>query len=134
MPRARVLLADDNALVATQIRELLEASFDVVGVVSSGEELEAAFDALAPEVVVADIVMPGEGGLAAVRHIQERHPGARVVLLSVFDSGPVIRLALSIGVQGFVAKEDAADELVPAIVAALDGTPYVSAVGRRVMQ
>ncbi|HEU4647678.1 MAG TPA: response regulator [Gemmatimonadales bacterium] len=134
MPRARVLLADDNALVATQIQELLEASFDVVGVVSSGEELEAAFEVLAPDVVVADVVMPGEGGLAAVRHIQERHPGTRVVLLSVLDSASVIQLALSVGVQGFVAKEDAADELVPAVMAALEGTPYVSAIGRRVMQ
>lgn len=134
MSRARVLLADDNALVATQIRELLESSFDVVGVVSSGEALETAFEALAPEVVVADIVMPGEGGLVAVRHIQERHPGTRVVLLSVFDTAPVIRLALSTGVHGFVAKEDAADELVPAVIAALEGTRYVSSVGRRCLQ
>lgn len=127
MSRARVLLGDDNALVAAEIRELLEASFDVVGVVSSGEDLETAFETLAPEVVVADIAMPGEGGLVAVQRIRERHPGTRVVLLSVIDASPMIRLGLSLGVQGYVVKDDAGDELVPAVEAALEGRQYLSA-------
>jgi two-component system, NarL family, invasion response regulator UvrY len=129
--RARLLLADDNALVADEIRKLLEPSFDVVGVVHSGEALEAAFEALAPEVIVTDIAMPGEGGLVAVRRIRERHPGMRVVLLTVIDASPMIRVGLSAGAQGYVVKEDAADELVPAVEAALEGRRYVSATGRR---
>jgi two-component system invasion response regulator UvrY len=126
-----VVVAEDNALVAAQIRELLEPSFDVVGVVSSGEELETAFERLAPEVIVTDIVMPGEGGLVAVRRIQERHPSTRVVLLSVIDATPMIRVGLLAGAQGYVVKEDAADELVPAIEAALEGRRYISVRGRR---
>ena len=130
---ARVLLADDNAPVAAEVRELLEPVFEVVGVVGSGEELESAFERLgSPEVViVTDIVMPGKGGLAAVQRIRERHPGTRVVLLSLIDASPMIRLGLSLGVLGFVVKEDAADELVPAIEAALEGRQYISAAGRR---
>jgi DNA-binding NarL/FixJ family response regulator len=129
----RVLLAEDNPAVAAQIRELLEPAFEVVGVVGSGEELESAFEILASAeaVIVTDIVMPGKGGLAAVRRIRERYPGTRVVLLSLVDASPIIRLGLSLGVLGFVVKEDAADELVPAIEAALDGRQYVSAAGRR---
>jgi DNA-binding NarL/FixJ family response regulator len=131
--RTRVLLAEDNAAVAAQIRELLEPSFEVAGVVGSGEELEYAFGTLggAEVVIVTDIVMPGKGGLAAVRRIRERDPGTRVVLLSLVDSSPMIRLSLSLGVLGFVVKEDAADELVPAIEAARDGRQYISAAGRR---
>jgi DNA-binding NarL/FixJ family response regulator len=124
--RARVLLADDNPLVAAEMRQLLELSFDVVGVVQSGEELETACEALAPEVVVTDIAMPGQGGLTAVRHIQERHPGIRVVLLTVIDAQPMVRLGLSMGVQGYVVKGDAGDELVPAVEAALQGRRYIS--------
>jgi DNA-binding NarL/FixJ family response regulator len=131
LSRIHVLLADDNALVAARIRELLESSFDVVGVVSSGEELEAAFEMLAPEVVVTDIAMPGKGGLAAVRRIRERHPGIRVVLLTVTDASPMIKLGLSAGAEGYVVKEDAGDELVPAIEAALEGQRYVSSAARR---
>jgi two-component system NarL family response regulator len=130
VPRARLLLADDNALVADQIRELLAETFEVVGVVSSGEELETAFEALSPQVVVTDVVMPGEGGLTAARRILRRHPGTPIVLLSVIGEPPVIRASLSSGVHGYVVKDDAASELVPAIEAALDGRPYVSAAGR----
>jgi DNA-binding NarL/FixJ family response regulator len=128
------LLADDNALVATQIQRLLEPSYDVVGVVRSGEELETAFESLAPEVVVTDIAMPGEGGLVAVQRLRERHPAIRVVLLTVIDTSSMIRFGLSLGAQGFVVKEDAADELVPAIEAALEGRRYVSTTGRRNME
>jgi DNA-binding NarL/FixJ family response regulator len=129
--RTRVLLADDNPWVAAEIREVLEESFAVVGVVSSGEELEEAFETLAPEVVVTDIVMPGEGGLKAAQHILARHPRARVVLLSVIDASSMVRVCMATGVQGYVVKEDAADELIPAIEAAMEGREYISAAGRR---
>jgi DNA-binding NarL/FixJ family response regulator len=131
LSRARVLLADDNPLVADQIRQVLEESFDVVGVVGSGEELERAVESLAPAVVVTDLVMPGEGGLMAVRHIRKRHPDTRVVILSVIDTPPMIRVTQSEGIQGYVVKEDAADELIPAVDAALAGREYISAAGRR---
>ena len=130
MARARVLLADDNALLAARIRELLAETFDVVGVVGNGEDLETAFEALAPEVVVTDVVMPGEGGLLAARRILRRHPGTPIVLLSVIGEAPVIRASLSSGVHGYVVKDDAANELVAAVQAALDGRSYVSATGR----
>jgi two-component system invasion response regulator UvrY len=129
-----VLLADDNALIAAQIRRLLEPSFDVVGIVSSGEELEEAFERLAPEVVIADIAMPGEGGLVAVRRIRERHPQTTVILLTVTDAPPIIRQGFLMGVQGFVVKEDAVDELVPAVEKALEGERYVSAAARRSLE
>jgi DNA-binding NarL/FixJ family response regulator len=130
MSRARVLLADDNALVAAQIRELLAEAFDVVGVVGSGEALETAFDVLAPAAVVTDVVMPGKGGLAAARQILSRHPGTPVVLLSMISEQPVIRASLAAGVFGYVVKDDAALELVPAVHAALAGQSYVSALAR----
>lgn len=130
MSRFRVLLADDNALVADQIRELLMEAFEVVGVVSSGEELVTAFEALTPQVVVTDIVMPGEGGLVAARRILGRYPGTPIVLLSVLGDPPLIRASLSSGVHGYVVKDDAANELVAAIHAAIEGRSYVSATGR----
>ena len=131
LSRARLLLADDNALLSAHIRSLLEPDFDVVGVVGSGEELESAADILSPEVVVTDIGMPGEGGLVAARHIQAHHPGTRFVFLTVNDTASMIRLARSLGVRAYVVKEDAADELVPAVLAALEGREYVSATARR---
>jgi two-component system invasion response regulator UvrY len=99
--------------------------------VSSGEELETAADTLLPEVVVTDIVMPGEGGLVAAQRIQAHHPGTRVVFLTVDDTWTMIRLARTLGVKAYVVKEDAADELVAAVQAALEDREYVSATARR---
>ena len=133
MPRPTVLLADHNASVAGTIRELLEPAFDVVGVVSSSTELESAFERLAPQVVVTDLMMPDESGLVAARHILERRPATRVVFLSVIDAPAMIRASVLEGVHGYVVKEDAADELVPAIGAVLEGRTYISAAGRRAL-
>ena len=133
MRRPRILLAEDNPLMADQIRELLEPSFEIVGVVASGEELESAYESLVPEAVVTDIAMPGEGGLVAARKILERHPGVPVVMLTVIDALLMIRLSLSSGVRGYVVKEDAGEELVPALRAAMDQRQYISAAGRRNM-
>lgn len=133
MARTRVLLADDSALIAARIRELLEPAYEVVGVVATGEELESAFAALEPEVVVADIVMPGKGGLAAVRHIQDRYPGTPVVFLSVMAAPSMIRTSLSSAGSAYVVKDDAGDELVPAIEAVREGRDYVSSTGLRAL-
>jgi two-component system, NarL family, nitrate/nitrite response regulator NarL len=133
LPRARVLLAEDNAMVAEQIRQVLEEAHEVVGVVGTGEELESAFEFLTPEVVVTDIMMPGEGGLVAARHILERYPGTPVVLLSVIDSISMMRAGFLCGIHGYVVKEDAADELNQAVDAALAGNEYISTGGRRTL-
>ena len=134
MSRPRVVLADDNGLVAAEIHGLLAPVFDVIAVVHSGEELEAAYDRLSPQVIVTDIAMPGEGGLVATKHIRERDPNARVVLLTVISTSSMIRLALSVGAYGYVIKDDAGDELVPAVLAALEGRQYVSSAARSYIQ
>jgi len=131
LERPRVLLADDNVVLAAEIRGLLDPVFDVVGVVASGEALEAAFEALTPQVIVTDIAMPGEGGLVAARNIRSRHPGTAVVLLSVIDAPTMIQLGLSSGILGYVVKEDAGEELIQAIEAVLQGREYLSEGARR---
>ena len=131
MPKTRVLLADDNELIATEICRLLEPSVEVVGILKSGEELEAAYEKLAPDVIVTDIAMPGEGGLVAARSILGRHPEARIVLLTVIQSSTMIRLGFSAGVLGYVIKEDVGDELLPAIQSVFSGERYLSANARR---
>ena len=126
-----MLLADDNADVAAEIRGLLDPVFEVVGVVGSGEALEAAFDQLTPHVVVTDIAMPGEGGLVAARNIRRRHPGVPVVLLTVIDAPTMIQLGLSSGILGYVVKEDAGEELISAVNSVLEGREYLSQGARR---
>ena len=126
MGRPRVLLADDHPAVADELRKLLESEFDVVAVVTDGNGLLRATDLLHPDVVVTDIVMPGLDGIAATRTLRARHPGTRVVLVTVHDDPDLAERGFAAGALAYVLKTTAHHELVPAVHAARRGERYVS--------
>ena len=126
MGRPRVLLADDHPAVANELRKLLEAEFDVVAVVTDGSSLLRAADLVHPDVVVTDIVMPGCDGIAATRTLLARHPGTRVVLVTVHDDPDLAERGFAAGALAYVLKTTAPCELVPAVHAVMRGERYVS--------
>jgi len=126
MTRARVLLADDHATNRALLRALLETEFEVIGEVHDGHALLAAAAALAPDVVVADIGMPGCDGITAARTIVRKHPSTRVVLVTVHDGADFVERGIAAGALGYVLKHAAGDELVVAVRAALRGERHLS--------
>ena len=104
MGRPRVLLAEDHAQVAHELRRLLEGEFDVVAVVGDGDALLREAAAVAHDVVVTDIVMPGLDGIAATGALLARHPGARVVLITVHDDLELAERGYAAGALGYVLK------------------------------
>jgi DNA-binding NarL/FixJ family response regulator len=124
--RPRILLADDHADVAEQLRTILEAEFDVVGTVHDGLALVSAVTVLEPDVIVTDIAMPGLDGLEATAKIVDRTPNAKVVLVTIFDEPGVQRRGAAAGALGFVVKFAADFDLLPAVRAALRGEPFTS--------
>jgi DNA-binding NarL/FixJ family response regulator len=125
--RARVLLADDHADVAEELKTILEADFDVVGVVGDGSALLTAADTLKPDVIVTDIAMPGMDGLSATAALVHRTPNARIVLVTAQDEGGIQRRGVAAGALGYVVKFRADDDLLPAVHAALKGEHFVGA-------
>jgi len=125
--RARVLLADDHADVAEDLRAILEEDYDVVGVVSDGNALLTAAEALRPDVIVTDIVMPGMDGLTATAALVRRAPDARVVLVTAQPEKSIQLRGLAAGALGYVEKFRAAEDLLLAVHAALRGEHFVGA-------
>lgn len=123
-PRPRVLLADDYVGLLTAWRRLLEPSYDVVGCVRDGRALLEATEALAPDVVIADLSMPELSGLEACRHITHTSPQTKVILVTAGGDQWVARAAFRAGASGFVLKHTAADDLIVAIHAALVGDTF----------
>ena len=125
MTRPRVLLADDHADVADQLRSILEPEFDVVAIVGDGPALLAAACVVEPDVIVSDIAMPGMDGLEATAQILHRTPDARVVLITLHEEAGVQRRAFATGALGYLTKFSADDDLLPAVRAALRGERFV---------
>ena len=126
MREARVLLADDNALMLERVHRLLEHEFEIVGQVHDGRSLVHKARALRPDVIVIDIALPECNGIEAAREIRKQSPGMKIVFLTMHQSAGLFQDALAMGGLGYVLKSCAASDLVVAVREALAGRSYVS--------
>jgi DNA-binding NarL/FixJ family response regulator len=123
MPRIRVLVADDHALLREGIRALLKQSdeVEVVGEASDGQQAVEECRRLEPDVVLMDVAMPGLGGLEATLLILKEQPAVKVLVLTQYDDREYVARFLKAGAAGYVLKKAAGSELVSAIRAASRG-------------
>jgi DNA-binding NarL/FixJ family response regulator len=133
----RVLLADDQALVRTGFRMILENSEDmcVVGEAGDGAHAVAAALELRPDVVLMDIRMPDVDGVEATRRICAASDTRRVLILTTFDLDEYVYAALQAGASGFLLKDTLAPDLLSAIRVVARGDAVVApTVTRRLLE
>ena len=113
----RVLIADDQALMRTGFRMILDAQDDieVVGEAIDGADAIRRFEKLAPDVVVMDVRMPTMDGIEATRRLAALERPARVLILTTFDLDDYVYEALRAGASGFLLKDRPSEELVAAV-------------------
>ena len=118
----RVLIVDDDALVAQSLSTILsvEADVDVVGLGGSGPEAIERYRELAPDILLMDIRMPGGDGLSAAERILAEDAGARIVFLTTFSDDEYIVRALTMGSRGYLIKQDVA-QVAPALRSVMAG-------------
>lgn len=124
----KVLLVDDHAIVREGYRRLLEdeVSIRVVGEAGNAAQACEQARALAPDVVVMDIALPGVSGIEATRRMLKDQPQLRVLMFSMYDDAIYARRALEAGALGYLSKASAPEVLVGAIYAVSRGERYVS--------
>jgi DNA-binding NarL/FixJ family response regulator len=124
----RVLLADDHELVRACIRSLLEklSDVEVAAEASDGREAIRLVEKHEPHVVLTDIAMPVLNGLEVTRHLTDKFPKVRVVVLSMYSDEEHVYLALRAGAAGYLLKGAAREELELAIRAVAQGAMYLS--------
>jgi len=126
MTPPRVLIADDHAIVAEGLRLLLKDECELVGTVGDGPSLVEAALSLQPDVIVADISMPGFDGLEAVRRLRAQGLTSKIVMLTMYADPDLAQEALACGANAYVIKYSAGDELLRAIRDVLAGQTYVT--------
>ncbi|WJV50460.1 response regulator [Streptomyces flavofungini] len=130
----RVLVVDDQELVREGIASLLgiQPGISVVGTAADGAEAVDAALALAPDVILMDVRMPGTDGVEAVPVIASRAPGCKVVMLTTFDDEEYVVRALRASAVGYLLKNLPAAELAAAVQLAHRGVAQLDpAVTRR---
>jgi DNA-binding NarL/FixJ family response regulator len=126
MTRSRVLLADDLAQVLSAVAALLEKQFEIVATVKDGRAALEKAMALAPDLVVLDISMPGLSGIEVARELKKHGSKAKVVFLTVHEDADILAACLAVGGLGYVVKVLMQTDLIPAMKEALADRPFVS--------
>ncbi|MEA2500648.1 MAG: hypothetical protein QOD01_759 [Actinomycetota bacterium] len=123
-----VLLAEDHPVVREGLRAMLEAEgdFQVVGQTGNSSEVGGMVEELHPDVLVLDLIMPGIGGLNALRELARRRLPTRVVVLSMYANEAYVLEALQNGAGAYVLKQSEAAELVRGIREVAKGRRYLS--------
>lgn len=121
--KTRILLVDDHDIVRLGLMTLLndQPDLEVVGEASTAGEGVKMAEALAPNVILMDIRLPGEGGIEACQQITSRFPACRVVMLTSFADDELVVRAIRAGAVGYVLKQVGNEELLRAIRAAARG-------------
>jgi DNA-binding NarL/FixJ family response regulator len=126
MPKARILIADDHALVAEGLRGLLSESYDIVGLSPNGRRLLVDAAILKPDLIVLDIGMPELNGIDAAVQLCKLLPAVKLVFVTQQIDVQYLRASFRAGATGYVAKQSASEELLVAIKSALMGQIYIT--------
>jgi len=132
-----LLLVDDHPVVRKGTRELLEGESDmqVLGEAGSGEEALAQARALAPDVILMDVSMPGMNGIEATRAIKAEQPGVGVLVLTSYDDDAYVFALLEAGAAGYLLKNASEDDLLGAVRAVAAGESALHpSIARKVLE
>ena len=119
----RVLITDDHLIVREGLRQILETAenVEVVGEARDGAECLQRVVALAPDVVLMDLQMPGMDGITAIGHLRRDHPTVAIVILTTFNEDALMVQGLQAGARGYLLKDTDRATLLDTIQAAARG-------------
>jgi len=126
--KQRILIVDDHPITRAGIRAILESkeTLEIIGEAKDGQEAIDQASALQPDIVVMDISMPQLSGIDATREILKEYPQTKVVALSIHSGVRYVQEMLDAGVQGYLLKDEAPEELIKAIMNIAEGRMFLS--------
>jgi DNA-binding NarL/FixJ family response regulator len=129
MPRARILLADDNLAILEHVRKLLDGSkrYEVVATENDGANILTLYTQFRPDVIVLDISMGVLSGVNIAQNLKDSGCHSKIVFLTVHEDTDYLNAAMGAGGSGYVVKSRLSTDLVSAIEAVLSDKVFISA-------
>ncbi|MPZ16401.1 MAG: response regulator [Luteitalea sp.] len=126
----RITIADDHPIFRQGLRQIIESDpmLEVVAEAGDGHAAIERIEALAPDVAILDVSMPGRDGLEVTRAVRDRRLPTAVICLTMHKDARFVNAALDAGVKGYVLKDSAAAEIVQCTKAVHAGQSYISPV------
>ena len=126
--RRRILIVDDHPITRYGLVKLINHEPDLLvsGEAESAQQALAAIKSAPPDLVLADITMPGKSGLEFLKDMQVQHPRVPVLVMSMHDEHIYAERVLRAGGRGYIMKNEGGDRLLEAIRQVLQGRVYVS--------
>jgi len=126
--KVKIFLADDHSILRDGLKMILEneEEFNIVGEAGDGREAYEMIEKLKPDVAILDISMPSMSGIELSRHLKKFLPNMKILILSRHDKDEYIKQVLQFGVEGYILKDDASDELIKAVKEVMKGNLYLS--------
>ena len=124
----RVLIVDDHPFIRRGVQSILQAfpEWELCGEADNGKDAIRLNEELKPEVIIMDISMPGLNGIETTRAIRKTNSDVKIVLLTLHETGELVRSAFRAGAQGYLLKVDAEQELVKALNIVIGEGSYIS--------
>ncbi len=122
------MIADDHDIIREGIKTILRKydEYDVVGEAANGEEVLERIGKLKPDILLLDITMPKKSGLEIIEQVQHISRKTKIIIISVHKADAYVMRALKSGVRGYLNKENAADDLLPALRKVTAGQVFLS--------
>jgi DNA-binding NarL/FixJ family response regulator len=126
MPKIKILITDDHAVVRKGLKMLLEnePNFEIIGEAEDGLDALEKIEILLPNVVILDLTMPNMTGIEAAKHISQKFPQVKILVFSMHNDTEYILKSLENGASGYLLKDSGKDEIMNAIVAVASGKKY----------
>ena len=134
---ADIVLVDDHPLMRKGLARTIESEvdLDVIGQMSSAEEVLEDIEELAPDLAVVDISLPGMSGMELIKHLQSRTPEIKILVVSRHDETLYAERCIRAGAKGYLMKQEAGDVIVKAIRKVLNDRIFVSEeINERLLQ
>lgn len=124
----KIFLVDDHAILREGLKMILsgQPGFEICGELGDAEKALDQIGKLNPDLVITDISMPGLSGIDLVKNLRKYYPNIRTIILSRHNNKEYVQKLLELGINGYVLKDDAGNDLLRAIEAVHKGETYLS--------